>query len=169
MKIIKYKGTAGGLIVVFIWGLVYLLGLLVPGMLFLPLLTLITVVPLEYLSSAIFGNNNYPLESIGVLIGEILILVVLYIWYLRKMIRAQRQGIEFKVKELIVFFTFLQFVLHPVGWYICILMEYISLPEDSVFLLSNLAESMPYTVLLCIPIGMIIDLIQYRISIKNSN
>lgn len=169
MRTSKYKATIIGLITVMIWLLIAGLYFLVPGILCIPLLTLITAIPFEFLSSAIFGANNYPLQSIGALSCEILLLVVLCIWYFRKMVLNERKGEEFDSKELIVFFTFLHFVLFPIGYYTGILTSYSSLPEDPFFMLFSMIKLIPYIVFSFVPIGLSVDLIRRRIHKRNTN
>ncbi|WP_300355877.1 hypothetical protein [Fluviicola sp.] len=155
MKTARYTATLIGLITTVICGLVSFTVLL-------PFLTLLpTAVPLEFISGLIFGESNYPNKFKLILSLELTLLLVLCAWYFKKLIKQRQEKKKLETKSLIIFFIILQFVVHPIGFYIWLLNTPEMDPSDSMIGF-YISETFPYSGCFFIFLGIVIDLIRNR-------
>lgn len=162
----KLRATIIGIITVAICFFVYAVAFIIPVFLILPLMFNASFLPFYYIGSWMFGETNYFMVESTVLVGEFIFLVILCVMYFKKLIRAEKQREKFNTARLIVFFVFLQFMVHPIGFY-CWLITYNGDHADSMILFYSL-ETFPYSGSIFIVFGLLIDLLRYRISKKNS-
>lgn len=161
MIIEKYKATIVGLITTAICLIIYALAFVIPVFLIFPLLFNASFIPFNYLGGWIFGETNYFSIESTVLVGESVFLLVLCVIYFRKLIRAEKQQEKFNVTRLIVFFVFLQFMVHPIVFFSWLLFTYGGDYTDPMVLFYSI-ESFPVSGCAFLVFGMLIDLIRNR-------
>lgn len=155
MKTTGYTATLIGLITTVIC-------VLVSFTIILPFLTLLpTVITLEFISGLIFGEGNYPNKFKLILSLEIIFFLVLCVWYFKKLVSQVREKKKFETKKVIIFFVVIQFIVHPIGFYILLLSTPEMDPTDSMIGF-YICETFPYTGCFFIFLGIVIDLIRNR-------
>ncbi len=123
------------------------IGSLLPSVLLIEL-------PLEQ----IFEKGDYFSITLTTLIIEVVLLLLLCYRYFRKLVLTKRENKPFNFGKLILFFFFLQFLIHPIGFNIWALPN-IDYARDSMFIFS-IIETTPYSGLTFILLGIIIDLVR---------
>lgn len=157
----KYKATIVGLITTAICFLIYAVAFIVPVFLIFPILFNISFIPFNYLGGWIFGETNHFMIESTVLVGESIFLVILCAIYFRKLVRAERQRDKFNVARLIVFFVFLQFMVHPIFFFSWLLFKYGGDHNDPMVLFYSI-ETFPVSGCIFMVFGILIDLIRNR-------
>lgn len=162
MIIEKYKATIIGFITTAICFLIYATASAIPVFLILPLLFNIGFIPFDYLGRRIFGETNHFMIESTVLLGQSILLVILLVIYFRKLVRVERQQEKFNVNRLIVFFVFLQFIVHPIFFCSWLLFKYEGDYNDPMILFYSI-ETFPVSGCFFTVLGISIDLIRNRI------
>jgi hypothetical protein len=165
MEIDKYKASIIGSITTAICLVIYWLAFTTPVFLFFPFLFNISFLPFYFLGEWIFGGTNYFMTEITVLVCEFILLLVLCGIYFRKLIRAEKRKEKFNSVRLIVFFVFLQFLVHPIGFFSWLLSDYTGDKTDEMIFLYCLA-TFPYSGCVFIIFGIGIDLFRNHLRRK---
>lgn len=161
MEIDKYKATLIGLVTTAICLLIHAMDFaVVPVFLIFILLFNISILPLNYFGEWVFGRTNYFMIESTVLVGEFILLVILCVIYFRKLIRSERQREKFNTTWLVVFFVFLQFIVHPIGLYSW-LITYNGDHGDPMTSLYGM-ETFPYSGCSFIVFGIVIDVVRSK-------
>lgn len=168
MKVDKYKASIIGLITTAICLVISTIAFTIPVFLIFPFLFNISSLPFCFLGEWIFGKTNYFMIESTVLVCELLLFFILCVIYFRKLIQAKRRGEKFSTNRLIVFFVFLQFTVHPIVFFYWLIVAYRGEHEDPMTFLYCI-ETIPYSACSFIIFGIVIDLVRFRISKKNSN
>lgn len=163
-----YRATFIGMITVVICLFIYMVAFVAPVFLIFPIMFNLSFLPFNYLGEWVFGKNNYFMIESTVLVCELLLFFILCVIYFRKLIQAERRGEKFSTNRLIVFFVFLQFTVHPIVFFYWLIVAYRGEHEDPMTFLYCI-ETFPYSASSFIIFGIVIDLVRFRISKKNSN
>ena len=155
MKTSKYTASLIGLITAVICFL-SLYTFILPVLFLLP-----TALPFEYISGWIVGANNYPNKFIAIISMESVLLLISCVWYFKKLIGDKRKQVKFSRKKLILFFVVLQFIVHPIGFYIWLLNNTAMDINDSMIMF-YIVETVSYSGCFFIVLGVIIDLIRNK-------
>lgn len=164
MKTEKYRATILGLITTAICGVIYAGALSIPGLLIFPLIIVFSSIPFYYLGGWIFGENNYQLIALTVLFFELILLFILSFQYFKKLIRDERNKMAFNRTRLMVFFVFLQFIIHPIGFYGWLIINEVD--QSDSMILFYIIETLPFSGVAFTLLGVIIDIVRNRIAHK---
>lgn len=157
----KYKATIIGLIITAICFVIYEAAFIIPVFFIFPLLFNASSIPFDYLGSWIFGKTNYFMIESTVLVGESIFLVILCAIYFRKLVVAARKQEKFNSTRLIVFFVFLQFMVHPIFFFSWLLFKYGGDYTDPMVLFYSI-ETFPLSGCTFLLMGIVIDLTRNR-------
>jgi MFS family permease len=147
-------------------GLVSVGAFLIPALSIISIVFILPALPFEYISGWIVGGNSYPLKLIVILCMEFVLFAIFCYWYFKKLIEDKKKSEKFNEKRLLLFFLLLQLIVHPIGFYTWLLINSDMDPNDGMNIFYGVL-TIPYSGLVFIVLGVLIDLIRNRSEKEN--
>lgn len=145
----KYKATFIGLFFTVTCLLLYYTFII-------PLLTILPLsLPLEIIFNGIYPGQSYAKTGRGVIISLTVVLIVLSFIFFTKFYRQIKETQSYKSLQIIFYFILLQFVIHPLVFYIDLSNDWSRASDGQFFL--GAADTFQLSSLTFLIIGIAID------------
>jgi uncharacterized circularly permuted ATP-grasp superfamily protein len=148
-----YKATFIGLLFTVI-GIFSYYTFIIPLLIMMPI-----IIPLELLLEEVFPKSNYSTIGQGIVATLIILLIFISTIFMRKFIQQINFLKIFKVSSIISYMIFLQFIVHPLVFYIHLSGDWSRASDGQFFMAVD--ETFQLSSLMFLLIGIFLDYIKF--------